>query len=211
MHVALLRPVNSRHVNLRRVKRHSESRVLRLFVIVQFLLGLCGACRVQDQTAHTQAQDPMKFPTVRAKTLAGRELTFPDATSGKVALLFVAFEQAAQRQINSWFSPLLEGLLAEGRIEYYEIPMISGAYGPVSRFIDRGMRGGVPIALHDRTATFYGDRTPFFQALEIRDSSAAILFVLNSQGDILFRVEGFADAARVRATKAAIAAATSHR
>jgi hypothetical protein len=153
----------------------------------------------------------MIFPTVKAKTLAGRELTFPGATSGKVALLFVAFEQASQQQINSWFPVLLEDVLREGRVEYYEIPMISGAYRLVSRFIDSGMRGGVPRELHDRTATFYGDRSAFFEALDIRDTSNAILFVLDNKGEIVFRVEGSADAARVIATKAALQQARERR
>jgi hypothetical protein len=134
--------------------------------------------------------DPTRFPTVRAKTLAGRCVTFPTESNGKVGIIFVAFEQSAQSQIDTWLQPLIAGYLDQPDISYYEIPMISGRYRPVSRFIDSGMRGGVPNSLHDRTATFYGERSMFFKTMRISDTTRAYLFVLSKDGRIVFRTSG---------------------
>jgi hypothetical protein len=82
--------------------------------------------------------------------------------------------------------------------------MISGAYKPVSRFIDRGMRGGVPKSLHDLTATFHGERREFFSSMKITDRKRAYLFVLARQGEIVFRTSGFATAGTVDEARAAI-------
>jgi hypothetical protein len=144
------------------------------------------------------------FPTVRAKTLAKRCVRFPDETKGKVGLVFVAFEQGAQQDINSWVSPFIGDVLSNDAVSYYEIPMISGAYKPVSRFIDGGMRGGVPKDLHDRTATFYGKRADFFQSMAITDESRAYLFVLSRDGRIMFRTEGAATAEKISAARKAL-------
>jgi hypothetical protein len=150
-----------------------------------------------------------KFPTVRAKTLSGKCVTFPDATRGKVGVIFVAFEQAAQSDIDSWVTPMISGYLNEADVSYYEIPMISGNYKPVARLIDGGMRGGVPQSLHARTATFYGERSPFFSSMKIADRKRAYMFVLSRSGDIVFRSSGPATPDAVVKAKAAIEAERS--
>jgi hypothetical protein len=144
------------------------------------------------------------FPTISAKTLAQRCVRFPEETKGKVGLVFVAFEQQAQQDIDTWVSPLIGDLLKNDDVSYYEIPMISGVYKPVSRLIDGGMRGGVPKDLHDRTATFYGKRADFFSSMAITDQSRAHLFVLSRDGRIMFRTSGPATVEKVAAARNAL-------
>jgi ATP10 protein len=146
--------------------------------------------RCSDSVSVVADADATQFPTVRAKTLAGRCVTFPAATKGKVGIIFVAFEQSAQTQIDSWVTPMLSNYLDQADVSYYEIPMISGGYKPVSRFIDSGMRSGVPSDLHDRTATFYGNQSVFFETMKIVDSTRAYLFVLSRDGRIVYRTSG---------------------
>jgi ATP10 protein len=150
---------------------------------------------------------PINFPTVSATTLAGRPVRFPDETRGRVGLLLVAFRQRAQADINTWVAPLIKGYLAAPEVAYYEIPMISGGYRPAARLIDGGMRGGVPEALHDSTATCYAGRRTFMTDLGIRDRSRAYLFVLDRAGTITFRAQGLATSSAVESARAAIEAA----
>jgi ATP10 protein len=145
-----------------------------------------------------------RFPTVSAKTLAKRCVRFPEETKRKVGLVFVAFEQGAQQDINSWVGPFIGDVLNNDAVSYYEIPMISGAYKPVSRFIDGGMRGGVPKDLHDRTATFYGKRADFFESMAITDQSRAYLFMLSRDGRIVFRTSGPATTEKISAARDAL-------
>jgi ATP10 protein len=146
----------------------------------------------------------MLFPTVQANTLAGRCIVFPDETKGRAAIIFVAFEQRAQQQIDTWVEPFIGEYLERDDVAYYEIPMISGVYRPVSRFIDGGMRGGVPKDLHDRTATYYGKRGAFFDAMGITDQSKAYLYVLSRDGEIIFRASGSATVGDIESAKAAV-------
>ncbi len=144
--------------------------------------------RCNDHIA--KGKDSMQFPTITAKTLANRCVTFPDETAGRVGVIFVAFEQGAQSDIDSWVEPMIKDYLTNDEVSYFEIPMISGLYKPVSRFIDGGMRGGVPTDLHDRTATFYGKRAAFFSQMKIEDTTRAYLFVLSRSGRIVHRASG---------------------
>jgi ATP10 protein len=146
----------------------------------------------------------VNFPGVSAKTLAGKCVAFPEVTKGKIGVIFVAFQQSAQSQIDTWLPPMISSYLENDAVSYYEIPMISGSYKPFSRLIDGGMRGGVPSSLHERTATFYGRRSKFFSSMAITDTSRAYLFVLSRNGEIVFRADGPATGDSVRLATEAI-------
>jgi hypothetical protein len=201
--------------SIKRRKRFTSRRIL----VLVLLLGVpttayvaarpnrCSDTVVLSDSYSNAGQGVGKlFPTVSAKTLAKRCVKFPDETKGKVGLVFVAFEQGAQQDINSWVSPFIGDLLNNDEVSYYEIPMISGSFKPVSRFIDGGMRGGVPKDLHDRTATFYGKRADFFESMAITDQSRAYLFVLSRDGRIVFRTDGPATTEKISATRTALEA-----
>jgi hypothetical protein len=182
---------------------HFWKQLSRIAATISIVAG-CG--NTSKDPASPTASTQLLFPTLTAQTLANRQVIFPAETAGKVGLLFVAFEQDAQQQINSWIDPLLSKYLTSDQVIYYEIPMISGAYGMVSSFIDGGMRRGVPKALHDRTATYYGPRQAFFDALSITDTSKPYLFVLNQQGRIVFRTAGWYNGIDAQAASDAITA-----
>jgi ATP10 protein len=189
----------------RRVVRKRRAVIIGLIVALAVpLVGYADARsnRCSDRIEKPKSNDD--FPSITAKTLAGRCVAFPKATRGKVGLVFVAFEQGAQSRIDTWVEPLVSGYLTNKDIAYYEIPMISGAYTPVSRLIDSGMRGGVPTDLHDRTATFYGDRAAFFSSMKIEDRSNAYLFVLSRTGQIVHRASGSSTAELVAEVRKAI-------
>jgi hypothetical protein len=174
------------------MKRRIVLAALMAMPPVVYVLAKPNRCsdRVTVTAGSKTGDGPTRFPTVRAKTLAGRCVTFPTETKGKVGIVFIAFQQSAQSQIDTWVQPMISSYLDQPDVSYYELPMISGAYRPVSRFIDSGMRGGVPNALHDRTATFYGQRSTFFKSMKITDTTRAYLFVLSKDGHIVFRTSG---------------------
>jgi ATP10 protein len=169
------------------------------------VLGPTGCHRASSVRVPAAKGTTMLFPTVRAQTLSGRCVVFPDETQGKVGIYFVAFEQQAQSQIDTWVDPFIRRYLDREDVSYFEIPMISTVFRPVAKLIDGGMRGGVPRSLHDRTATFYGNRKAFFERLAIKDRSKAYLFVVDRSGEILFRAEGsFSEQAMISADNAVL-------
>jgi ATP10 protein len=199
----------------RRQKRFTARRVMALSLLVGLPTAAFVAARpnrcsdaivLNDSYSDAGQSIGKPFPTISAKTLAKRCVRFPEETKGKVGLVFVAFEQGAQQDINSWVDPFIGDVLSNDAVSYYEIPMISGTYKPVSRFIDGGMRGGVPKNLHDRTATFYGKRADFFESMAISDQSRAYLFVLSRDGRIVFRTAGPATAEKISAARNALEA-----
>ncbi len=146
----------------------------------------------------------MRFPEVTGRTLAGRAVTFPAETYPQSAIIVVALRQQAQAVINAWFPPLLAELAVSSSVRYYEIPMIALGFKPVARWIEGGMRGGVPVNLHDQTATAYRFRRSFCRALAIADFTVPYFFVLSPTWEIRHREQGAVTAAKVQAIRQAL-------
>lgn len=144
-----------------------------------------------------------KFPFVKAELLNGNEIQLPKDIKGKITVIIIAFERNAQKQIDPWTEALLP-LENNNDIEYYEIPMISGFYSFMSGMIDGGMKKGIDPKLHDNVATYYGDRDKYFECFNINDKSLCYVFLLDKEGDIVYRDKGKPSGDDIKNLKAVI-------
>jgi hypothetical protein len=131
------------------------------------------------------------FPKIEGISLSGDKVTFPNVLVGKPSVLAVAFRQKAQKCINTWADELLLKYGIDKSINYYEIPMLGGQYTMARNWIDGGMRGGVPKPLHDYTVTYYGPLRSYFKSLDISSKGDCYMYVLNSEGIVVDRHNGY--------------------
>lgn len=132
-----------------------------------------------------------KFPKIKGKSLSGKTVELPDDTEGEMTLITIAFKRKAQKGIDSWtqyFEELCEGKKA------YELPVIESTLWKIfSGFIDEGMKSGIPKEKHDNVITHYGDVSEFKEKLEIENENSSFIFLLNEDGQIMFKGEGTPD------------------
>lgn len=132
-----------------------------------------------------------KFPKIKAKSLSGKEVELPSDVEGEAILVGVAFKRRAQEMLDSWTNYF--DALCEGSKDFYELPMIEGSLWKIfSSFIDRGMKSGIPKEMHDNVVTHYGDASEVKKKLEIEDDDLGYVFLLDEDGRILFKGEGYA-------------------
>jgi hypothetical protein len=133
----------------------------------------------------------MQLPTVQGSNLARQTLTFPDDFTGELNLVFVAFQQWQQRDVDTW-GPLAESLRQRTpAFEYYEFPTIQKMNFLARTFINEGMRAGIPNdATRRRTITLYIDKRPFKQALNITTEDQIWVFLFDRQGQVLWHTSG---------------------
>ena len=115
----------------------------------------------------------------------------PETLAGEVNLLLIAFRQWQQRDVDTW-TPVADEL-AGGYPQFraYELPVISQAYRPVARFIDGGMRSGIPDPnVRDATITLYINRSDFMRRLQITTVRSIVPMLVRPSGTILWRTEG---------------------
>jgi len=130
------------------------------------------------------------FPTISATTLSGDQIIFPDNLDKKVNIIILAFEEWAQKDVDTWAGFILKQYDVDDEINYYELPMMSKFYSWLSGWIDGGMKQGIEVALHDNVATYYGERKPYFEYLGIDDLNTCYVFLIDANGKIRFAEEG---------------------
>ena len=133
----------------------------------------------------------MTFPTVNGTNLRREKLTLPQDFAGKYNLIFIAFHQWHQEEVNSWI-PLAESCETQfPGLVYYELPTIR-ALKPFSRFfINEGMRAGIPNPKsRERTITLYLDKDDFRTALGLEDEEHIFALLIDRQGEELWRARG---------------------
>ena len=90
----------------------------------------------------------MTFPTVNGSNLQRAKLTLPQDFEGDYNLLFIAFQQWQQDEVNTWIA-LAENCEARfPGLVYYELPTIRVLSGISKFFINEGMRAAFPTQNH---------------------------------------------------------------
>jgi hypothetical protein len=185
---------------------------LFLWIILAFSYGSCKGQEAKTSTKMetTQTSTPKRdillgkaFPELKAQTLSKQAVVFPKDGLGKPTILCLVFDRPAQVLVDTWTVPILKKYPNQA-VNYYEIPMIKGAWGIMSGFIDNGMRGGVPKELHGNVATYYGSLSSYKTDLMLEDKNSCYLFLLDKTGVIQYVAEASADADKLAALYAAI-------
>ena len=133
-----------------------------------------------------------RFPYIEGISLSGNDVKFPEVLIGKPSVLAVAFKQKAQLCINSWADEFFPRYGINKDVHYYEIPMLGPQWTMARNWIDGGMRSGVPKPLHDYTATYYGPLRSYYKSLGISSRGDCYMFVLDKDGIIKNRFNGYA-------------------
>ena len=133
----------------------------------------------------------MQFPTVTGSNLQRSKLTLPQDLEGGRNLVFVAFQQWQQTQVDTWI-PFVRQLEDNyPGLRYYEVPTIRPLNRLARTFINEGMRAGIPDPVaRERTITLYLDKRAFREALQLPGEDDINVLLLDRQGRVLWRAEG---------------------
>jgi hypothetical protein len=136
-------------------------------------------------------EQTMVFPFVRGENLEGRAFTLPADLKGTYNLLFIAFQREQQIDINSWLPFAKQQVKEHPSLAYYELPTIYRG-NPLFRWgLNTGMRMGIPDKkAREVTITLYLDKQAFRKALDMPDEERIYVLLVNSKGEVLWRVEG---------------------
>ena len=154
----------------------------------------------------------MIFPTVTGSNLLREKLTLPRDFKGEFNLLFVAFQQWQQMEVDSWMGLVKELEEKSPDLAYYELPTIQNRNSLFKRFINEGMRAGIPnTKTRERTITLYLDKAEFRRALEMTDEEHIYILIIDRAGNELFRARGALNRDGESALRDAISGLTSRK
>jgi hypothetical protein len=133
----------------------------------------------------------MQFPTVSGSNLQRKKLTLPHDFEGEQNLVFIAFQQWQQRQVDTWIPFARELETAYPGLLYYELPTIQRLNILARTFVNEGMRAGIPDPVaRERTITLYLEKEAFRVALQLPGEDDIYVLLLDGQGRVLWRTEG---------------------
>ncbi len=137
---------------------------------------------------------PTVFPAVTGSNLEGRKFNLPENFEGELNLVALAFEQWQQTDVNSWLPAITKLRELYPNLYFYELPTLTQFNGLFQNVIDGGMRSGIQDkATREITITLYLDRAAFMRSLEIPDTKAIVLLLVDNEGKIYWRGQGAYD------------------
>ena len=139
--------------------------------------------------------DPL--PALRGQTLTGRTVMLPPGSSGRLTLVAMGFTYKSRFPVEAWGNWYRARMGSRTDVTFFEVPMIGGL-GTLGRwFIDRGMRKGTPVELHDHLITVYGGTGDWKQRLSYSPAHEddAYLVVLDREGVVRWLHHGGFDTA----------------
>jgi hypothetical protein len=150
----------------------------------------------------------MLFPTVSGTNLEGQQYHLPGDFAGAYNVVLIAFQQWQQMEVNTWV-PFVKGLVKHyPTVNYYELPTIWKMSRLQQKFIDMGMRLGIPDrSARQATITLYLDKQAFRQALELRSEDEIHVLLVTPAGEVLWRTGGSFSAEKGDSLSAALTAA----
>jgi len=139
-----------------------------------------------------------RLPFLQGQFLSGRDAELPLASSGKVAFVAMGFTYKSRVPVEAWGAWYRATIGSRTDVTFFEVPMIGGLATLGRWFIDRGMRNGTPVGLHDSVITVYKGTGEWKKQLaySAEHEDDAYLIVLDKDGVVKWLHHGGFDQAR---------------
>jgi hypothetical protein len=172
------------------------SRVLATAIVIGVIGMSTAALRAGPAPASLRVGD--RLPMLQGQFLSGRDAELPRAAAGKVALVAVGFTYKSRFPVEAWADWYRMTTGSRTDVTLFEVPMIGGLATIGRWFIDRGMRNGTPVELHNQVITVYGGTGAWKQRLSYSrgHEDDAYLIVLDRDGVVQWLHHGKFDQAR---------------
>lgn len=151
------------------------------------------------------SQDAMHIPVTHGTTLAGTQLTLPDALKAKLNIVIIGFDHASQEQIGSWGRLIAADYGKSADVNYFELAMLASAPRMLRGMMVRRLGSSVPFEERDHYIPLL-EGEPAWRAVAHYDKpDDAYVLLVDSKGTVLWQTEGEPTNAAYGAFKARVA------
>jgi hypothetical protein len=163
---------------------------------VTILATLCLAC--------AGFADAQQVPATRAKTIAGTEVTLPQAGSTRPLVLAIGFSHRGGNEVQAWDKRLAPLYLQDPRMDYYQVADFQGVPSLIMKMILHGMRREVPSNEHARFILLDSHEDEWKRLVNFTSSGDAYLVVADPSGRVTWQTRGAITDAQLAALQAAV-------
>lgn len=141
------------------------------------------------------------LPSLSGKTLSDKQVSLPQATAGKPAVVAFGFSRESGVPIRQWAQRLNQE--ASG-VPVYQVPVLEGVPGLFRGLAVGSIRKDTPQGYRDNLVLLYKDEKLWRDKLSVSNDKTAYLVIVDAQGRVVDRVTGDPDEASVTKVKAAL-------
>ncbi len=135
--------------------------------------------------------DCVRFPTVSGANLVGDTFNLPDDFGGTLTLVLMPFDEAQTVRLAAWLPLAQELASAYPQFAYYSTPVMRSVAPLIRAAVRAGMVLAVPVDVQPVTIMlFLEDKEAFMNTLSIPDVDMPEAFLMNDDGDVLWRMRG---------------------
>ena len=138
-----------------------------------------------------QVNTESTFPSFDINTLDNQSISIPEDLNSDANIIVLSFKENVGTLVDSWISHISEKYESNSNINHFVITLKSGMAGFFSDYFDKKLANSTKPDQLEHVGTFYGDRAPIFARLDLRNKYTCYVFVVNSDGEIIHRTEGF--------------------
>ena len=138
-----------------------------------------------------------KFPSIDVHDLNDKAFNIPEETKGKFTLIGIAFSQDAQNDLYSWSQPVFSEFMDENNMSslvydpnVFLILLFTGANQLAYKKAKEQISQGTDESLKDNVVMYKGKMMDYRKILGLRSRKKPYFFVLDKEGNIIFRTEG---------------------
>lgn len=156
------------------------------------------------------------FPIIETETVEDKVVTLPKDTQGRITLVAMAYSKKAEKDLNSWLSPLFntfvrqkvsdKGLFAgfAHDIDVYVVPMFTGIKAAAEGTAKRKAAKDLDERLVPYVLFYKGQLKPYKEALEFDKKDVPYLFLLDQKGKIVYATSGAHSSQKMMAIEEAV-------
>ena len=137
------------------------------------------------------------FPIFTGETLENKQVTIPSDTKGKYTFLCFASSMKAQKDLETWLDPVYNKYFAKTGLmdEFYDvnvffIPVFSGSNASMQGSIRKKFDETAQDDVKGNVLFCKDDLTEVMKSLSITDENTPYFFLLNPDGQIIYRATG---------------------
>ena len=165
--------------------------VAGVFIVATLSAPESSKAEVAECISREGGEDCIRLPTFTGQSLAGEELTLPDAFSSEFVLALIVFDRDQQSRAEPWLPVVQEMDDTYANLTFYDLAIVSDI-APAARLMALGgMRLLIDEALHDNfVMPFMENREVLLEALDIADFETMHVVIMNTAGEVLWHIEG---------------------
>ena len=151
-------------------------------------------------SAFSQNGKGQQYPPMTGETFAGKAISLPEDTKGKITIIGVCFSKKAEDDLKTWLNPLYNMFIvkkdtndffsaaANYDVHFYFIPMLNKINQILATSSKEKIRNDTDKEFWPYLIFYTGSIKPYKEDLSIKDSEVPYFFVLDKAGKII-RVE----------------------